>query len=246
MCRLFAIRSVEPVRVDRAFAVLKSRSHEHKDGWGLALFDDGAPSVEVSIKAAHACRRFDELTTSLTTKSMLTHLRLASQGDVAERNAHPFRHEKWAFMHNGTLQNFVERREQVEALLAPELRSLMRGETDSERCFYLFLTHLKRFPNASTQEVATALARTVRDVVAIFDAASTAKECTTANFVAFDGNTLIACRHGKGLFHSSKGTTHFIASEPLWPEDPWAEVEEDSVVAFDATLTAQHWPFTQL
>ncbi|MBX7115847.1 MAG: class II glutamine amidotransferase [Myxococcaceae bacterium] len=246
MCRLFAIRSEEPVRVNRAFAALKNRSHEHKDGWGLALFDDGAPAIEVSVKAAHACHRFDELSMSLSTKSMLTHLRLASQGDVSERNAHPFRHENWAFMHNGTLQNFDERYERVEALIAPDYRARLCGETDSERCFYLFLTHLRRFAKPSTREAAVALAHTVRDVVDIFDVASTAKERTTTNFVAFDGNTLLACRHGKDLFHAFTGTAHFIASEPLWPDDPWVAIEEDSVLAIDSSLAAQRWAFSQL
>jgi glutamine amidotransferase len=247
MCRLFAIRSVEPVRVSRAFAALKDRSHEHKDGWGVALFDDGVPMIETSVKAAHACHRFDELGASLATTSMLTHIRLASQGDVSERNAHPFQYKNWAFMHNGTLQNYEARREHFEALIDPEYRSLLRGETDSERCFYLFLTYAKRLPSRSPHALATALVQTVRAVVENFDAGTgEAKERSTANFIAFDGQTLIACRHGKGLFHSANGVTHFIASEPLWPEEPWVELDEDSVVAIDASLSAQRWPFAAL
>lgn len=247
MCRLFAIRSVEPIRVDRAFAALKDRSHEHKDGWGVALFDDGPPTIETSIKAAHACHRFEELGSSLSTKSMLTHIRLASQGDVSERNAHPFQHRNWAFMHNGTLQNYDARHQQIEELIDPEYRSLLRGETDSERCFYLFLTHLKGAATPTAQVLAAAMVKTVREVVQVFDAGdSAAKERTTANFVAFDGQTLLACRHGKNLFHAANGTTHFIASEPLWPEEQWTEIDEDSVIAIDASLAAQRWPFAAL
>lgn len=247
MCRLFAIRSTEPVKVTRAFDALKQRSHEHKDGWGVALFDgNGSPSVEVSVKAAHACERFEELTASLQSRSMLTHIRLASRGEISEQNTHPFWHGNWAFMHNGTLQNYAARREHFESLIDAEYRPLIRGGTDSERCFFRFLTEVKRQRAASAEALARALAHTVREVVEIFDAAAApeAKEPTSANFVAFDGETLIACRHGKTLFHAVDGGAHFIASEPLWPEQQWEEIPEDTVLAIDSSLTVLKWPIS--
>ena len=143
MCRLFAVRATEPFPVKAAFHTLSAQSHEHKDGWGLAQYDSGEPMLERDVAAAYASNRFAELSATLRSANLLVHLRLASVGEVVERNSHPFRHDRWTFAHNGTVKKFQSAPGLVEERIAPELRPLIRGETDSERCFYLFLTHLK-------------------------------------------------------------------------------------------------------
>ncbi len=46
MCELFGISSARPVRLNALLREFYSHSGEHPDGWGLATFHDGIPSIE--------------------------------------------------------------------------------------------------------------------------------------------------------------------------------------------------------
>ena len=246
MCRLFAVLAHEPVRVDHAFAALKRQALEHKDGWGMAVFHKGeAPKLEVSITPASTCTRFSELGDALKAKGLLVHLRLASVGTVKTENAHPFFAGGFAFMHNGTLRNFAAHRDELEARIAPQWRAQLRGETDSERCFALYLTLL------GADRGLEAMARAAAHVMSLC-----AQTCDTAlapgvlrsamNFLVTDGSQLVATRRGRTLFHTEKDGAQFVASEALWPESEWAEVAEDSALLIDAGLRSRHVPLSEL
>ncbi len=239
MCRLFAVLANAPVRVDRAFAALKRQAVEHKDGWGVAIFDHGLPpKLEVSTLSASACTRFSELGAGVSTKSLLAHIRLASVGGVREENSHPFSANGLAFMHNGTLHEFEKHRAEFEALLAPHLRSKLRGETDSERCFALLMTLLGEARAPSLDTLARALAKVVSTSAAMCDREDDPKK-SAMNFLVTDGNRLVATRRGRTLFHARTDDAHYVASEVLWPENDWLEVPEDTALIIDSTLEAR-------
>src|SRR5258706_7228316 len=147
MCRLFGFRSNVPERVHFSLVAeknsLKAQSVEHKDGWGIAYYDGGqAPEVVKGLGPAHSDPEFERVSNLLSSNAVLAHVRLASIRAVHLRNAHPFLHGRWAFAHNGTVANFLKRQTELEARISPEYRAPIRGETDSQRCFYLFLTQL--------------------------------------------------------------------------------------------------------
>jgi predicted glutamine amidotransferase len=209
----------------RAFAALRAQSHEHKDGWGVAHFDGTQPpQVAVGVDPAYVSTRFLELG-AVQSRSLLAHIRLASVGAVCPTNSHPFVAEGWAFSHNGTIHHFAERRAAFEALLPEGRRSAIRGQTDSERCFQLFLHHLK---GSSLSDVARALTQVMRAVAAIFDAGE-AKQSAT-NFLVSNGTVMAASRKGRTLFTAEANGARMIASEPLWHDHEWTAVPEDHVV----------------
>lgn len=239
MCRLFAVLANEPVRVDRAFAALKRQAVEHKDGWGVAIFNQGlAPQLEVSTLSASQCNRFSELGEAVSTKSLLAHIRLASVGSVREENSHPFSANGFAFMHNGTLNQFESHREALDALIAPRWRVTLRGETDSERCFALFLTALGETSTPSLDAMALALANVTRQVASVCDTDQEPNK-STLNFMVSDGTRMVAIRRGRTLFHSRTPSAHFVASEVLWPETPWVELPENTALLIDSSLTSR-------
>ncbi len=233
MCRLFAVRADRPIRVGRAFDALKRQAREHKDGWGIARFDVQPPHLEVNVTAAHQCERFQQLGEELATTSLLTHIRLASVGDVTERNAHPFFARGFAFMHNGTVANFGKHKEAIRSHIAPEHLAHIRGETDSETCFALFRTVLDAVPQPGVDDLQRALARVMTTVSSITDSAETR---SAMNFLVSDGRRMVATRRGRSLFVSSEEGARFIASERLWDDGAWREVPEDGVVAIDEGL----------
>lgn len=240
MCRLFAVLAHEPVRVDRAFAALKKQAVEHKDGWGVAVFHAGgeAPKFEVSITPASTCTRFSQLGDDLSTRSLLVHLRLASVGGVREENAHPFHAKGFAFMHNGTLVNFAKRRGEFESHIGAEYLSALRGETDSERCFALFLTLLG--DDRSLEGMAQALAKVMRIATQVCDPGAEGetpeKKTSAMNFLVTDGQQMVATRRGRSLFHTAAAGAHYVSSEALWAENEWVEVPESAALLIDSSL----------
>jgi predicted glutamine amidotransferase len=269
MCRLFGFRSSSPSPVHSHLVLqnnsLHYQSREHKDGWGIAHYGEApVPSVVHSLAPAHSDPEFERVCKLLESRAIVAHVRLASVGPVQPQNAHPFTYGRWSFAHNGTLRDFAKHQSAIEAEIHPRFRVLMRGETDSERCFYAFLTQLaEQTPvegAASVEQVARALARVTRRVSEITDVEDGQKP-STMNFLVSDGEVMVSTRRNNTLYFSEcrrKGADVappadgarlerlLIASEHLSVEDAWFEVPESSVLAVDPGLTLRMWSMASL
>jgi len=253
MCRLFGCRSRASSRVSHELFhganALRVQSREHPDGWGLGWYENGAPRVVRSLTPAHGDTDFEKLSQFVHAETVLAHVRKASVGRVAAENTHPFQRGPWLFAHNGTLPDWERVRGPLEERIAPGLRAELRGETDSERCFFLFLTRLRRLgevEGADAASAASALTETVAAVREIADGRSSERASTT--FLATDGKLLLACRSGRTLFLSSpapdaSGSCEYVAVASEDPGEPppggkraWRLLPEDSLVAVDAEL----------
>src|SRR5207302_1826328 len=148
MCRLFGCRTAAPGGVAHEILhganALRVQSREHPDGWGLGWHVGRVPQVVRSLSPAHGDEDFEEVSSYVSASTILAHIRKASVGRVALENTHPFEWGPWLFAHNGTVPRWSQCRAAVEAEIDPPLRLKLRGETDSERCFLLFLTRLSR------------------------------------------------------------------------------------------------------
>jgi len=261
VCRLFGFRSNQPARVHRSLVAEKNsllqQSREHKDGWGIAYYGDRPePEVAHGLGPAHADPDFDRVSGLVSSHAVLAHVRLKSVGEVAVRNAHPFLRGRWAFAHNGTVRDFERHREAMERLIAPELLAGLQGETDSERCFLIFLTELRG--RSGIDAVAGALARTMAAVSRLTDRDDQEKP-TSMNFMVTDGELLVATRRHRTLFVSEGrargegGLSHpppedgarltqlVIASEELSSESHWHQVAEDELVGVDGAMVFRRW-----
>ncbi len=255
MCRLFGFRSQAPSPVHGALVAsknsLKVQSCEHEDGWGIAYYAGGEPAVERGLLPAHGDPAFDQVSRCVEAETVVAHVRRASIGAVHLRNAHPFTHGPWTFAHNGTLHRFAEHQDRLEALIAPDLVARIRGETDSERCFYLFLTQLRALsPSPLPDDVACALARTMRAVSHVCDRPDA--ERSSMNFLVTDGRLMLCSRRGRTLFYAASPQgggrleSFSVASENLSGEPAWREVGEDVIVGVDAELTFRQWTVAEL
>jgi predicted glutamine amidotransferase len=271
MCRLFGFRSNQPAKVHRSLVgeknSLQMQSREHKDGWGIAYYDGGpAPLVAHGLGPAHEDPDFERVSSHFSSHAVVAHVRLASVGAVVLPNAHPFVYGRWSFAHNGTLRNFPQHRDEIEALIAPDLRGALKGDTDSERCFMIVLSFLREqtgtLEHGSADEVARAIARTMVACARITDVAGVEKP-SSMNFMVSDGGLLVCSRRNRTLFISegkkrhpngahaapADGTTLtqlVIASEELSTEDHWHEVAEDEVVGVDAKMVFRRWKVSAL
>jgi glutamine amidotransferase len=236
---------------------LRCQSREHKDGWGIAYYDQAAPQVAHGIGAAHADPEFERVSNLVSSHAVIAHVRLASVGVVHLRNAHPFLFERWAFCHNGTVRNFDAHRAAFEAEMAPRFRSLLRGDTDSERCFYLFLTRLETYGGLVSPGI-DAVARSLAEVMQLVKARTDVPDKpSSTNFLVTDGELMVATRRNRSLFlselHGRQPPGHpapkdgdrlsqfVVSSEELSAENHWHEVPEETLLGVTPDLTLRTW-----
>ncbi len=267
MCRLFGFRSAVPAAVHPALVTEKNslliQSREHKDGWGIAAYGvESQPLVAHGVGPAHSDPAFERVSSRVSSHTVLAHVRQASVGAVELRNSHPFLHGRWSFVHNGTLREFARHRPAVEALICPALRANIRGTTDTERCFYLFLTRLAARYSLDRQVpvegVARALAETMSLVASITD---DGQGRSAMNFLVTDGEVMVATRRNRTLFlstgprrntvagmpeHGTQVEQLIVASESLCGGPYWVPVDEEDVIGVDSRLVFHRWRVHEL
>lgn len=265
MCRLFGFRSVIPSQVHRSLLAadnaLGKQSNQHRDGWGVAFYVDGAPHVTKSPELALSDALFHRLSGVVASETVLAHVRRATQGEKTVLNCHPFQYGRWVFAHNGDIPDFPSHRPALSAEIAPKLRRFVLGDTDSEHVFFMFLTLLSAHGplsrRHSVDDVASALKATVQRVREIC-AADAADKRPLLTFIVTDGDTMAAVHGGRELFWSSYKkhcsdraqcpslspeceapsesgfVNHFIlSSEPLQGENVWLPLDEGDVIGVD-------------
>jgi len=140
MCQLLGMNANVPTDVCFSFEGLARRADEHKDGFGIAFFEDKGLRTLVDHHSARESpvaelvRRYP-----IRSDNVIAHIRKATQGRVALENTHPFVRELWGrywvFAHNGDLRGFMPR---LHAAFKPV------GDTDSERAFCWLMQELAK------------------------------------------------------------------------------------------------------
>ena len=167
MCELLALNSNVPTAATFSFSGLSARggrTGDHADGWGMA-FHDGE-GCRVFLDPGRACDAplADFLRRQpLRARTVMAHVRKATQGATDLSNCHPFQREwlgrHWLFCHNGDLGPF---RPPLDGGALPV------GATDSEWAFCWLLGQLRqRFATAPDwPELAPVLADLVPQLAA--------------------------------------------------------------------------------
>jgi predicted glutamine amidotransferase len=111
-------------------------------GWGVGFYQAG----EILLKRRPIDERAEinlvDLTRDVRADTLLAHVRLATVGAPRTENTHPFRYRQWLFASTGTVESFSRLRGRLTEQLPTFLHRDVRGETDSELIFHLFLSFL--------------------------------------------------------------------------------------------------------
>ncbi len=193
MCELFGISSARPVRLNALLREFYSHSDEHPDGWGLATFHDGIPSIEKEpVRATRSPYLAARLTEPVEAADAIAHIRKATVGATDRVNCHPFvgrdsRGRVWTLAHNGT----IFRGDALGPFFAAQ-----EGRTDSERVLLLLLDRVGARQDAlgralSADERFAEFAALCRDLSA----------GNKLNLLVFDGEQLLAHANAAGLLH---------------------------------------------
>jgi ergothioneine biosynthesis protein EgtC len=168
------------------------------DGFGVAWYADGheEPALFRSVTPAWSNQNLRELSRVTASHCVLAHVRAATQGlQVGEPNCHPFRRDRFAFMHNGDIGGFAAIRRPLLEKLSDDSFNAIRGTTDSEHFFALLCDEmLKTDAGAGSGGMAGALNRTISTVLALVREHAPG-EHIYLNAVVTDGHAAVACRY---------------------------------------------------
>jgi predicted glutamine amidotransferase len=111
------------------------------DGFGVGWYGaDPTPGVFHSTEPAWNDQNLRELAGHVTSSHFFTHIRAAIGSAVQQTNCHPFRYDRWLFMHNGYINQFATIKRDLVLTIDPSLYPDIQGQTDSEVLFFLALT----------------------------------------------------------------------------------------------------------
>lgn len=162
MCELLAMSANVPTDICFSFTGLSQRAGvtgPHKDGWGIAFFEDGACREFKDVRPA-CDSAIAELVKNYPIKStnVISHIRQANVGDVCLKNTHPFQREVfgqiWCYAHNGQLHDGAQ-----NLLFDVSENDFYRpvGDTDSEAAFCWLLNQIRLQPQLIENESAFAV-----------------------------------------------------------------------------------------
>lgn len=257
MCRLFGM-SAGRERIHATFWLLDApdslaaQSRVEPDGAGLGTFaPDGEPVVYRTALAAYEDARFVGEAREMESTTFVAHVRYASTGAVATRNTHPFEQDRRLFAHNGVVGDLAK----LDHALG-RYRSLVHGDTDSERVFAL----ITREADRSSGDITTAITNAVRWVARELPLYALNLILTTPDglwafrypethelFILerpaggahgrrhFDG-TGVAGRIRVRSAHLADAHSMIVASEPLDEHTGWRSLAPGELVHVDADL----------
>lgn len=186
-----------------------------------------------------------ELARSTSSGLFLAHIRASTGTPVQQSNCHPFRYDRWLWVHNGAISQFSTLKRDLVMAVDPELYPSMAGSTDSEVMFYLALTFgLRDDPVAAVERMVgfvEAVARRhgvenpMQMTVATTDGSrlwgfrySTIGQSRTL-YVSTAVSTLRELYPENPVFETLSDETRIVVSEPLGDlEGAWVPVPESS------------------
>ena len=174
MARLFGIIGNRPDLAARVLAfeaeALRARSKGAPLGWGLGFYQGG----EVLMRRRPIDERPEidvaKLAADVRADLVVGHVRHATVGALRTENTHPFRYRQWLFAQTGTVSEFEQVRERLVASVPEFLRGGIRGDTDAEVLFHVFLSFLHDAGRLNEGQVESALVReALRSSLAVVD-----------------------------------------------------------------------------
>jgi predicted glutamine amidotransferase len=126
--------------VDQSLAAHSSIQTTNGDGFGVGWYDQlEHPGMYKHTQPAWNDPNLRDLCTHTQSHMFIAHVRAATGTAIQESNCHPFRHDNWLFVHNGSIREAAKLRRELAFQLGEDLFSSISGTTDSELMFYLAL-----------------------------------------------------------------------------------------------------------
>ncbi|KAG5966325.1 hypothetical protein E4U58_002553 [Claviceps cyperi] len=124
------------------------RGQNNADGFGIGFYTDpklgSAPCLFTSTVPAWNCTNLHRIASKTASRLIFGHVRATTEGSLSEDNCHPFTHASLMWMHNGGLGGWKYIKRKLCDRLADKWYLQVKGGTDTEWAFALFLDTLER------------------------------------------------------------------------------------------------------
>ncbi len=224
------------------------------DGFGLGWYApeiNSDPALFTSISPAWNDRNLLNLTAKIKSPCFFAHVRSASAGGVTNYNCHPFVFKDWMLMHNGEIHNFIVIKRHIRHLLDDDIYNWIKGDTDSEHLFALFLQLAKGRDLNDLSVVVEVLQETLIKILDLVKEYGK-KGASYFNICLTDGRRVIATRYCSAEKKKSL-TLHYllgedasyvvISSERLNDLNTgWQDVPEKHMIVVDENKSIQLRP----
>ena len=200
MCRWIAY-SGPPIPIDsllfkpsnslirQSFSARYSTHPTNADGFGLGWYAAlPKPGLFRDTRPAWNDGNLVSLAEQIESRLFFAHVRAATGTAISRQNCHPFRHDRWLFMHNGQIGGYGRLRRELDRMITAEFYPHRVGTTDSEAIFYLALV------NGLGRDPGPALARSVAQIETLMAAAEIEPPFHMTAVIA-DGETITALRY---------------------------------------------------
>jgi glutamine amidotransferase len=127
---------------------LDSRRPVNGDGFGVGWYTElelgPDPCIFTSTLPAWNCVNLERIAPKTASHLIFAHVRATTEGSLAENNCHPFQHNTLMWMHNGNIGAWKYVKRPLADSLADRWFLGVKGGTDSEWAFALFLDALEK------------------------------------------------------------------------------------------------------
>ncbi|OJK00219.1 hypothetical protein ASPACDRAFT_78151 [Aspergillus aculeatus ATCC 16872] len=127
---------------------LDTRRPVNGDGFGVGFYTDPKlgpdPCIFTSTLPAWNCENLERLASKTCSNLIFAHVRATTEGTLSDTNCHPFQHRTLMWMHNGNVGGWHYIKRALADSLADKWYLGVKGGTDSEWAFALFLDLLAK------------------------------------------------------------------------------------------------------
>ena len=214
------------------------------DGFGVGWYPDHGdpiPGTFVSVEPAWSNRNLGQIASKIPTHHFFAHVRDASVGmPVSQSNCHPFQYGPYLWMHNGRLDQFSRFRRLIINDLSNKAFDFIKGNTDSECAFALFLDEINFDEEASFEKLKQAMKTTISRING-YRKQVNADTNAFINFALTNRKVSLFTRYSSNidvrpasLFYSQSEDNIIVSSEPLSDiKAHWVKVERSTLVAIE-------------
>lgn len=115
---------------------------QHRDGYGLAWYNNNNIHYYKNPMVFYKDKNFKNIITKINSNIILGHVRQKTESNTCYNNTHPFYFNNQVFIHNGKIKDFIKNKEIIIKYINLNYLPFIKGYTDSEILFFLYLTFL--------------------------------------------------------------------------------------------------------
>ena len=224
------------------------RDHDiNVDGFGLGWYDKRylEPCLYANIKPPWNDINLFNLSKVIDVNLLFAHIRAIkpfSRAIVHEYNCHPFHFKNFIWMHNGDIAGFSNYKKQIIIKLKDIILNNIKGNTDSEYTFALFLNKLEDniITNGGYLDPEYFKNKIIETLKLLINIAknNNPKNVLSMNFAVTDGKTIICTRYinskkenPPSLYYRKRNTNLIISSEPInKKEKEWKLIGKNKII----------------